>query len=155
MLAKRPRAADKASKRISVKVRTHDGNNVALKVCIFCVRMWIEMKCIQNNCAQISKTTPLRSLLEAYCARVGAQTDDFQFLFYGEHIRPEDTPESVSDAEEFFFLFLSHNTDFRIFRQMFMEEDDYTIDAMVGVLVRPPPPLYLSPSVYVFLCWCL
>ncbi len=71
--------------------------------------MWIEIRCIQNNCAQISETTPLRGLMEAYCARVGAQTDDFRFLFGDNRISPGDTPESVSDTQEICFFSLSQH----------------------------------------------
>ncbi len=80
---------------------------VKVLVCIFSVCIWIglRLKCIQNNCAQVKKTTPLRELMEAYCSHVGVQTADFRFSFGSHRIRPEDTPESVSDTKEICFSF--------------------------------------------------
>ncbi len=77
-----------------------------------------------TNCAQMKKTTPLRGLISAYCSQMGAQTADFRFLFKGHRIPPDNTPEDVSDTQETGFRFLSRNTDFRIFHQLGMEDND-------------------------------
>ncbi len=51
-------------------------------------------------CAQVKKTTHFRKLMEAYCARVGAQTAHVRFLFDGNRISPDDTPGNVSDPKK-------------------------------------------------------
>ncbi len=93
----------------------------------------------------MKKTTHLRELIEPFGRVLGVDPLRFCFLFDDSRIYLENTPGDVSDTQEIGFLFLSHNTDFRIFHQLGMQDDD-EIDANVRFPCSFVPP---SLSVYV------
>lgn len=45
---------------------------------------------------KIRKSTPLRRLMEAYCNRQGLQTANVRFLYDGERLKDDATPEALS-----------------------------------------------------------
>lgn len=48
---------------------------------------------------KIKKVTQLKRLMEAFCKRQGRQADSLRFLYDGQRVEPEDTPESL-DMDE-------------------------------------------------------
>ena len=48
---------------------------------------------------KIKKTTHLKKLMDAYCARMGAATGSYRFLFDGHRINDDDTPQSLDMQE--------------------------------------------------------
>lgn len=49
---------------------------------------------------KIKKTTPLKKLMEAYCERLGKQPGSLRFLFDGQRISPNDTPQQLGLQNE-------------------------------------------------------
>lgn len=45
---------------------------------------------------KIKRQTVLKKLMDAYCERQGKSFESLRFLYDGERIRPEQTPEEVS-----------------------------------------------------------
>jgi len=64
---------------LNLKVKSQDGNEVFFKV---------------------KKTTQLGKLMNAYCNRVGKDPTTVRFLFDGERIQPESTPEQLDMEDE-------------------------------------------------------
>eukprot|EP00036_Acanthoecidae_sp_10tr_P009166 CAMPEP_0182920946 /NCGR_PEP_ID=MMETSP0105_2-20130417/3827_1 /TAXON_ID=81532 ORGANISM="Acanthoeca-like sp., Strain 10tr" /NCGR_SAMPLE_ID=MMETSP0105_2 /ASSEMBLY_ACC=CAM_ASM_000205 /LENGTH=99 /DNA_ID=CAMNT_0025058421 /DNA_START=63 /DNA_END=362 /DNA_ORIENTATION=- len=48
---------------------------------------------------KIKRSTPMRKLISTYCKKKGLQADSVRFLFDGEQINPEATPETM-DMED-------------------------------------------------------
>lgn len=48
---------------------------------------------------KIKKVTQLKRLMEAFCKRQGRQPNSLRFLYEGQRVEPEDTPESL-DMDE-------------------------------------------------------
>lgn len=46
---------------------------------------------------QVKKTTPLRKVMEAFCERKGYNPSHYRFIFDGERIQPDDTPEGLGE----------------------------------------------------------
>jgi hypothetical protein len=46
---------------------------------------------------KIKRSTQLKKLMDAFCERQGKQSSSVRFLFDGTRVRPEDTPDTVSD----------------------------------------------------------
>ena len=67
------------SVHLNLKVKSQDGNEVYFKV---------------------KKTTQLGKLMNAYCSRVGKDMSTVRFLFDGERIQPEATPEQLDMEDE-------------------------------------------------------
>lgn len=98
-------AESKGSEHLNLKVKSQDGNEVYFKVAAFprgCIvaprkygRYVIPLLC---GATQVKRTTQLKKLMEAYCARVGTQSNQVRFLFDGIRIKPEQTPEDVRVA---------------------------------------------------------
>ncbi|KAL1922628.1 uncharacterized protein VTP21DRAFT_10167 [Calcarisporiella thermophila] len=44
---------------------------------------------------KIKRTTPLKRLMTAYCERQGKSLNSVRFLYDGERIQPENTPEEL------------------------------------------------------------
>lgn len=75
---KKPQANDGAkqeSEQIQLKVRDADGNEVFFR---------------------IKKHTQLKKLMDAYCNKKGAAPGSFRFLFDGERLNEDDTPEKLN-----------------------------------------------------------
>merc|ERR1712137_580527 len=64
---------------LNLKVKSQDGNEVYFKV---------------------KKTTHLKKLMNAYCNRVGKEINTVRFLFDGERIQPESTPNYLDIEDE-------------------------------------------------------
>lgn len=47
---------------------------------------------------KIKRSTQLKKLMDAFCERQGKQSSSVRFLFDGTRVRPEDTPDTVSDT---------------------------------------------------------
>jgi len=47
---------------------------------------------------KIKKHTPLKKLMDAYCARQGVQANSLRFLYDGERIGPESSPKEVREC---------------------------------------------------------
>jgi small ubiquitin-related modifier len=45
---------------------------------------------------KIRKTTVLKRLMEAYCSRQGLQVGNVRFLYDGERLKDDSTPESLN-----------------------------------------------------------
>eukprot|EP00494_Astrolonche_serrata_P027054 UN27317 len=67
------------NQHLNLKVKSQDGNEVYFKV---------------------KKTTQLNKLMSAYCSRVGKELGTVRFLFDGERIQPEATPEQLDMEDE-------------------------------------------------------
>jgi len=59
---------------INIKVVSQDHNEVLFK---------------------ISKTTPMKKMMDAYCKKQGIMPTSVRFLFNGERLREGDTPQSL------------------------------------------------------------
>eukprot|EP00899_Mesostigma_viride_P019179 jgi/Mesvir1/27262/Mv07099-RA.1 len=72
---------EKSEDHINLKVKSQDGNEVFFK---------------------IKRTTPMRKLMTAYCSRQGLQIDSMRFIFEGERLKLDDTPElrEMVDGDE-------------------------------------------------------
>lgn len=44
---------------------------------------------------KVKRTTQLRKVIDAFCKRTGKDTKALRFLFEGERVSEQDTPESV------------------------------------------------------------
>lgn len=69
---KAPEAAQ--SEHLNLKVKSQDGNEVYFKV---------------------KKTTQFSKVMSAYCKKVGADLESVRFLFDGQRLRPDQTPQDV------------------------------------------------------------
>lgn len=45
---------------------------------------------------KIRKTTPLKRLMDAYCSRQGLQASNVRFLYDGERLKDDSTPEGLA-----------------------------------------------------------
>ena len=59
---------------INIKVKAQDGTEIYFK---------------------IKRTTQLKKLMDAYCQRQGLANNQCRFIFDGERIKDDDTPESL------------------------------------------------------------
>lgn len=66
-------------KHISVKVVSQDGNEVYFKT---------------------KKTTPMRKLMEAYCSRQAVSMSAIRFLYDGERVQPDSTPDKMGMEDD-------------------------------------------------------
>ena len=64
---------------LNLKVKAQDGTEVYFKV---------------------KKTTKLKKLMDAYCARVGKEAGSIRFLFDGDRIAPDSTPNDLGMEDE-------------------------------------------------------
>ena len=67
-----PNAA--GSEQLNIKVKAQDGSEIFFK---------------------IKKSTQLKKLMEAYCQRQGLSNNQCRFIFDGERIKDDDTPETL------------------------------------------------------------
>eukprot|EP00451_Oxyrrhis_marina_P002772 CAMPEP_0204251978 /NCGR_PEP_ID=MMETSP0468-20130131/759_1 /ASSEMBLY_ACC=CAM_ASM_000383 /TAXON_ID=2969 /ORGANISM="Oxyrrhis marina" /LENGTH=92 /DNA_ID=CAMNT_0051225343 /DNA_START=53 /DNA_END=331 /DNA_ORIENTATION=+ len=69
------------SHHLNLKVKASDGNEVFFK---------------------IKRTTALKKLMDAYCNRLGVASGSIRFLYDGERLTPEQTPEELTmeDGDE-------------------------------------------------------
>lgn len=44
---------------------------------------------------KISKTTTMKKLMDTYCKKLGVMPNSFRFLFNGERLKDDDTPQSL------------------------------------------------------------
>ena len=72
-------AEDAAAQCIHLKVKDQQGSEVQFK---------------------IKKATPLRTLMDAYCRRLGLQASQVRFMVDGDRLRPGDTAESLELEDE-------------------------------------------------------
>merc|ERR1712083_867942 len=72
-------AKKSASEHLNLKVKAQDGNEVYFKV---------------------KRTTMSKKLMDAYCSRVGKEPGSIRFLFDGERIQPNSTPEQLEMEDE-------------------------------------------------------
>uniref|UniRef100_A0A7S2TZU2 Ubiquitin-like domain-containing protein n=1 Tax=Lotharella oceanica TaxID=641309 RepID=A0A7S2TZU2_9EUKA len=70
---------DTKPEHLNLKVKSQDGNEVFFKV---------------------KKTTSFKRLMEAYCAKVGADKNSVRFLFDGERIDADSTPADLGMENE-------------------------------------------------------
>jgi small ubiquitin-related modifier len=70
--------AEEKPKQLSLKVVSQDGNEVYFK---------------------IKGTTPMRKLIETYCSRQAVSVSAIRFLYDGQRVQPDATPNSL-DMEE-------------------------------------------------------
>ena len=66
--------SDQQAEQINLKVRDADGNEVQFR---------------------IKRHTALRKLMDAYCSRKGVDLASYRFLFDGNRINDDDTPEKL------------------------------------------------------------
>eukprot|EP00475_Leptophrys_vorax_P033703 TRINITY_DN5341_c0_g1_i1.p1 TRINITY_DN5341_c0_g1~~TRINITY_DN5341_c0_g1_i1.p1 ORF type:complete len:113 (-),score=42.97 TRINITY_DN5341_c0_g1_i1:182-520(-) len=71
--------ASTSSEHLNLKVKSQDGSSVYFKV---------------------KKTTQLRKLMEAYCKRVGKETSEVRFLFDGQRIEGDQTPQELEMEDD-------------------------------------------------------
>ena len=74
MLARCPLVLQKLMRHLNIKV-TDNNNEVFFK---------------------IKRSTKLEKLMNAFCDRQGKQLSTVRFLFDGQRVRPEDSPDTVS-----------------------------------------------------------
>lgn len=67
-------AAAGDNQHINIKVKAQDGTEIYFK---------------------IKKTTQLKKLMDAYCTRQGLANNQCRFIFDGERIKDDDTPETL------------------------------------------------------------
>ena len=60
--------------QLNIKVKAQDGSEIFFK---------------------IKKSTQLKKLMEAYCQRQGLSNNQCRFIFDGERIKDDDTPETL------------------------------------------------------------
>ena len=48
---------------------------------------------------KIKRSTPMRKLIDAYCKRQGVASNNVRFLFDGENIKADDTPDKLEMDE--------------------------------------------------------
>merc|ERR1711994_120507 len=70
---------NRAPEHLNLKVKAQDGTEVYFKV---------------------KKTTKLKKLMDAYCARVGKEAGSIRFLFDGDRIAPDSTPNDLGMEDE-------------------------------------------------------
>lgn len=63
-----------SSEQVNIKVRDSEGNEVQFR---------------------IKKKTQLKKLMDAYCGRMGTSVGTYRFLFDGNRVNDQDTPESL------------------------------------------------------------
>lgn len=57
---------------------------------------------------KIKKSTKLEKLMGAFCERQGKTVNSVRFLFEGQRVQPNDTPDTVSLPTPLFSLLLQH-----------------------------------------------
>ena len=62
------------SEQLNIKVKAQDGTEIFFK---------------------IKKSTQLKKLMDAYCQRQGLSNNQCRFIFDGERIKDDDTPETL------------------------------------------------------------
>ena len=67
-------AAAATGEQLNIKVKAQDGSEIFFK---------------------IKKSTQLKKLMEAYCQRQGLSNNQCRFIFDGERIKDDDTPETL------------------------------------------------------------
>lgn len=72
-------ASGGSSEHLNLKVKSQDGNAVYFKV---------------------KKSTQLRKLMDAYCKRVGKDINEVRFLFDGNRIEGEQTPQDLEMEDD-------------------------------------------------------
>eukprot|EP00484_Ammonia_sp_Unknown_P022124 CAMPEP_0197039360 /NCGR_PEP_ID=MMETSP1384-20130603/16155_1 /TAXON_ID=29189 /ORGANISM="Ammonia sp." /LENGTH=105 /DNA_ID=CAMNT_0042469945 /DNA_START=232 /DNA_END=549 /DNA_ORIENTATION=+ len=77
--ANNEQAANANKEHLNLKVKAQDGTEVYFKV---------------------KKTTKLKKLMDAYCARVGKEAGSIRFLFDGDRIAPDSTPNDLGMEDE-------------------------------------------------------
>jgi len=68
-----------SSEHLNLKVKSQDGNEVYFKV---------------------KRTTAFAKVMSAYCKKVGADQESVRFLFDGQRVRPDQTPEDLDMEDE-------------------------------------------------------
>jgi len=69
----------------------------------------INVKVTDNNNEiffKIKRTTPLGKLMNAFCDRTGKDKKNLRFLFDGQRLNEDDTPEGVSSRSTLFICHL-------------------------------------------------
>ena len=67
-------APQAAGEQLNIKVKAQDGSEIFFK---------------------IKKSTQLKKLMEAYCQRQGLSNNQCRFIFDGERIKDDDTPQTL------------------------------------------------------------
>lgn len=67
-------AAGAAGEQLNIKVKAQDGTEIFFK---------------------IKKSTQLKKLMDAYCQRQGLSNNQCRFIFDGERIKEDDTPDTL------------------------------------------------------------
>ncbi len=67
------------NEHLSLKVKAQDGNEVFFKV---------------------KRTTQFHKVMGAYCKKVGADMESVRFLFDGQRLQPNQTPQEVGMEDE-------------------------------------------------------
>ena len=67
-------AAGQAQEQLNIKVKAQDGTEIFFK---------------------IKKSTQLKKLMDAYCQRQGLSNNQCRFIFDGERIKEDDTPDTL------------------------------------------------------------
>jgi len=70
---------NKSGDHLSLKVKSQDGNEVYFKV---------------------KKTTSFSKVMNAYCKKVGADPEQVRFLFDGQRLRQDQTPQDLGMEDE-------------------------------------------------------
>ena len=72
--ASAPTGAGGADPHINIKVKSQDGTEIFFK---------------------IKRTTQLKKLMDAYCTRQGLSQNQCRFIFDGERLKDDDTPDKL------------------------------------------------------------
>ena len=73
-LAGAPTAEEQKDNHINIKVKAQDGTEIFFK---------------------IKRSTQLKKLMDAYCQRQGLATNQCRFIFDGERVKDDSTPEAL------------------------------------------------------------
>lgn len=76
----------------------------------------INVKSQEGNiiCFKLKKTTLLKKMIDAYCTKFGLQPKSIRFIFEGERVKENDTPEKlgIEDGDEIDAMIEQHGGGF-------------------------------------------
>lgn len=75
-----------------------DDANVSLTVIFFIIDCFQPKQEGNEVYFKIKRSTPLRKLMDAYCQRQSKSADSIRFLYDGQRVLPDSTPEEVRRA---------------------------------------------------------
>ena len=87
---------------INLKVKSQDGRSIYIKYIYIYICKFLGHEIF----FKIKKSTPLQKLMNAYCSRQGYYPSAVRFIFDGERIKGDDTPDKVCTIYIYIYIYI-------------------------------------------------